>query len=588
MPSPFQLFPSVSAPRAHSDLLALDAANDLAGGVLGYDLVVVQHLKLLGGVAPHEVENGVDAAGVLLEPVGQVQDDALDDNPQVVLLVVLGNLLHGELLVGDGKGLGLAGGFLGGGGGGGLVGGPSGGGAGDGAVGPLDRQLAGSGGVEVQGDLAQALSGAGGALEGMLEEVAAGAVAGHAAVDDAAQQRGAAEAVGAVDAAGQLAAGKEALEGLLLLVEDLGLVVDLDAAHGEVEDGLHERDVEVVVDVEGQVVEELLAPGVLLLALGDGVVRLERLLEVLRSAANLLGELLARNLLHEAAAGVVARVEVQDVGGLGVEDEADGELVLVLLLPHHAGDVVAVAELIAEPVTVGVEEEAALAAQSLGGQELPLVAGVLGVDQAGGVDLDLVHVDAVPANSHDHLLAIARSVGAVSGSKAEDLGAVLLEQGALAKVGSVAAGGEDDGAVQAGGLAVQLIRDARDLVALLIQAGNAGLLDDLDPVWLGLGELLDALHQGIGDGHAGEFGIVASSGDQRQVEVEYILKPLDGSGGLVGQNLDEVWASLVTSRLQGVVVELLDAVADVVVNLSAGQGTVDAGSGLGRVAAEET
>ncbi len=61
-------------------------------------------------------------------------------------------------------------------------------------------------------------------------------------------------------------------------------------------------DVEVVVDVEGQVVEELLAPGVLLLAVGDGVVGLEGLLEVVGSAADLLGELLAGHLLHEAAA----------------------------------------------------------------------------------------------------------------------------------------------------------------------------------------------------------------------------------------------------------------------------------------------
>lgn len=157
-----------------------------------------------------------------------------------------------------------------------------------------------------------------------------------------------------MDTTSQLTTGEETLERLLLLVEDLGLVVDLDTTHGEVEDGLHESDVEVVVDVDGQVVEELLAPGVLLLAVGNSVVGLECLLEVLRSAANLLGELLTSDLLHEATARVVASVEVQDVGGLGVENEADGELALVLLLPHHAGDVITVAELVAESVTVAV------------------------------------------------------------------------------------------------------------------------------------------------------------------------------------------------------------------------------------------
>lgn len=35
------------------DLLASDAANDNLGGVLGDDLVVVQHLKLLGCVTAH-------------------------------------------------------------------------------------------------------------------------------------------------------------------------------------------------------------------------------------------------------------------------------------------------------------------------------------------------------------------------------------------------------------------------------------------------------------------------------------------------------------------------------------------------------
>ncbi len=78
-------------------------------------------------------------------------------------------------------------------------------------------------------------------LRACWNEVVAGGVAGDAAVDDAAQQRGTAETVGAVDATGELAAGEQAVEGLLVLVENLGLVVDLDAAHGEVEDGLHQR-----------------------------------------------------------------------------------------------------------------------------------------------------------------------------------------------------------------------------------------------------------------------------------------------------------------------------------------------------------
>ena len=46
--------------------LALDAANDLLRSVLGNDLVVVQHLKLLSSVAAHEVHDGLGTTGVLV------------------------------------------------------------------------------------------------------------------------------------------------------------------------------------------------------------------------------------------------------------------------------------------------------------------------------------------------------------------------------------------------------------------------------------------------------------------------------------------------------------------------------------------
>ena len=71
------------------------------------------------------------------------------------------------------------------------------------------------------------------------------------------------------------------------------------------------------------------------------------------------------------------------------------------------------------------------------------------------------------------------------------------------------------------------------------------------------------------------------SGHKRQVEVENILQPLNGSGGLVCEDLDEVGSGLVTGRLEGIIVELLYAVLDVVVNLCPCQSTVDAGCGFG-------
>ena len=55
----------------------------------------------------------------------------------------------------------------------------------------------------------------------------------------------------------------------------------------------------------------------------------------------------------------------------------------------------------------------------------------------------------------------------------------------------------------------------------------AGLLDDLDTVGLVLSELLEALHQGVGDGHAGELGIVATVGSGLGVtSVRYVSKRL--------------------------------------------------------------
>jgi hypothetical protein len=76
-------------------------------------------------------------------------------------------------------------------------------------------------------------------------------------------------------------------------------------------------------------------------------------------------------------------------------------------------------------------------------------------------------------------------------------------------------------------------------------------------------------------------GVTAQTGDQGEIEIEDILQPLDGGGGLVGQDLDQVWTGLVTGGLEGILVEGLDAVANAEVDLGASESTVDAGGGLG-------
>lgn len=75
--------------------------------------------------------------------------------------------------------------------------------------------------------------------------------------------------------------------------------------------------------------------------------------------------------------------------------------------------------------------------------------------------------------------------------------------------------------------------------------------------------------------------------DEGEVEVELVLEPLNGGGGLVGQDLDEVGTGLVTGRLEGIIVKLLDAVGDASVNLRPCESTVDTRGSLGRVSTEK-
>jgi hypothetical protein len=57
-------------------------------------------------------------------------------------------------------------------------------------------------------------------------------------------------------------------------------------------------------------------------------------------------------------------VEIEDVGSLGVEHETNGPVTLLLLAPHHARDVVTMAEIIAETLTLVVEENTTLTTES--------------------------------------------------------------------------------------------------------------------------------------------------------------------------------------------------------------------------------
>jgi hypothetical protein len=81
--------------------------------------------------------------------------------------------------------------------------------------------------------------------------------------------------------------------------------------------------------------------------------------------------------------------------------------------------------------------------------------------------------------------------------------------------------------------------------------------------------------------------VATQTGNESKVEVEDILQPLNRGSGLVSEDLDQVGAGLVTSGLEGILVELLDAILDAEVGLGAGERTVNAGGGLGGVTTEE-
>ena len=241
-----------------------------------------------------------------------------------------------------------------------------------------------------------------------------------------------------------------------------------------------------------------------------------------------------------------------------VEDKPDGELAV---LPHLARDVVAVLELIDETAAGVVQQEAADTAERLRGEELDLRLGLVGVDEAGRVHLDLLEVDGARADGERHLLTITGTVLAVGGGEIPVLGAVLLEEGVGGEVGGVATGREDDGTICSVGLALVLVLDTDNSTCLVLdELGDARLLLDLDARRGALREVFETFHLGVGDDHARELsvatvcsgmGLATETSDLGEVEGELVLEPVDGIAGLTGENADKVVACEVTSLKGG-------------------------------------
>jgi hypothetical protein len=149
---------------------------------------------------------------------------------------------------------------------------------------------------------------------------------------------------------------------------------------------------------------------------------------------------------------------------------------------------------------------------TFGGQKLGLGCGILGVYKTSGMHLDLVHVDTLGADGHQDLVSITSGVRAIGGGKVKGVWPVLLQKRVLCEISSIATGRKDDWAFHGDFLAIKDVCDTSSNIALGVDLGDLGLLDELDTLWLGLGQFLVSLHQSVGDGHSGELGIVTTVG----------------------------------------------------------------------------
>lgn len=114
--------------------------------------------------------------------------------------------------------------------------------------------------------------------------------------------------------------------------------------------------------------------------------------------------------------------------------------------------------------------------------------------------LHLLQVNRTRTDTQRKLMPISSTVIAVRGRKVVVFWSVLLEKRIEGEVGSVASCGEDDGSVSSFGLVPVFVLDADDgTIRTFDGLRYAGFLNDFDTVGGRDGEVLEALHLGVGD-----------------------------------------------------------------------------------------
>lgn len=82
---------------ANNAHLWLDFANDRIRCISGNYLGVMQHVEFLSGITASIEEDGLLSSGVIREEAGDIKNLTIDDNPHIILLIMLRNLSNSVL-----------------------------------------------------------------------------------------------------------------------------------------------------------------------------------------------------------------------------------------------------------------------------------------------------------------------------------------------------------------------------------------------------------------------------------------------------------------------------------------------------------
>jgi hypothetical protein len=212
------------------------------------------------------------------------------------------------------------------------------------------------------------------------------------------------------------------------------------------------------------------------------------------------------------------------------------------MAPHATGDVIALANVIAETSAFAIKNDSTLTAQSLCGKELGGVVWVTRVHKTSWVNLDVLQTDGSGSDGLTNVNALSLGVISVSGRQVAQVRSDLLQEGICdGTSGTVSTGSEDDGIC--GELdhlivSVQVLNTANTTVGVLQQSFEDAI-DEKITVAVTVGELFVLLHECGGDLHARELStalgtvgtlvrVATHAAHNIKGKAKVILEPSDG------------------------------------------------------------